>query len=111
MNKQLKYRLVNYETKEIIRLDFTEKDELIIGRSANEVDIQFNDMMISRKHCAISLRGSFVLIKDLYSTNKTSVDGIVLQPYVEMDLHAFSVVRLASVVLIFQANADEERWV
>lgn len=109
MIEQLKYRLVNRETREIIGLDFTEKEELIIGRSTNEADIQFNDMTISRKHCAISLRDSCVFIKDLNSTNKTSVDGIVLQPYVEMKLHVFSAIRLAGIVLIFQTNTEEER--
>lgn len=108
---QLKYRLVNSETGEITELDFTNKMSFRIGRSEDRVDIHLDDMTISREHCEIACRDGRVYIKDLNSTNGTSVNEVVLQPYVEAELHEYSAIRLAGTVLLFRVNANEERLV
>lgn len=110
MTEQLKYRLVNSETNEITELDFTNKTSFRIGRS-DRVDIHFDDMTISREHCEISLNNNRVYIRDLNSTNGTSVDGTVLQANIDVELHEYSAIRLAGTVLLFRANVNEERLV
>lgn len=107
MIKQLKYRLINCETNEITELDFTNRTSFLIGRD-DRADIRFGDMTISREHCEIVSRDGRVYIKDLNSTNGTSVDRTVLQPYIEAELHEYSAIRLAGTVLLFRANADGE---
>jgi len=46
----------------------------VIGRSA-EADLQISDPMASRRHCAITLRGSKAYLEDLDSTNGTILNG------------------------------------
>jgi pSer/pThr/pTyr-binding forkhead associated (FHA) protein len=46
----------------------------VLGR-ASECDHRINDPMISRRHCAFSLRDGRVWVEDLASRNGTRLDG------------------------------------
>jgi pSer/pThr/pTyr-binding forkhead associated (FHA) protein len=46
----------------------------VIGR-ASGCDYRINDPMISRRHCALSLRDNQVWVEDLHSLNGTRVNG------------------------------------
>jgi len=58
------------------------RNTVIIGRTArgNRPDIAINDDYISRRHAEICYREGDFLLHDLGSTNKTSLDGVVVEP-------------------------------
>ena len=49
------------------------KPRFLIGRSNGDVNL--NDGMISRVHCALEISAEGIVLKDLESTNGTFVDG------------------------------------
>jgi pSer/pThr/pTyr-binding forkhead associated (FHA) protein len=61
-------------------------EDMIFGRSPS-CDLTLNDDMVSSKHLTIAVRGNRVFITDLNSSNKTSVNGQVLEPNVKNVLH------------------------
>ena len=48
---------------------------LRIGRGENTLPLDSRDTDISRKHCQVSLRGNYLILRD-YSTNGTRVNGV-----------------------------------
>jgi pSer/pThr/pTyr-binding forkhead associated (FHA) protein len=55
---------------------------ILIGRS-NDCDLQLHDPTVSRHHCVIWRAGARCWVRDLASTNRTSVNGAVL-PVMEL---------------------------
>ena len=52
-----------------------DKEKFIIGRGSQQTDLTIRDGNISRKHCAVILRGGQYFIKDLDSTNGIEYNG------------------------------------
>ena len=78
-----------------------EKDEMFIGREANN-DITINDPEVSRRHARLFVQGGNMILEDLGSTNGTSVNGQRLTgPYV---LRAGEVITLGEkITLLFES--------
>ena len=56
---------------------------IVIGRKAPDIILDDQDMVLSRRHLAISLKGGIVLVKDLKSLNGTYIrvrDAVRLEP-------------------------------
>jgi hypothetical protein len=70
-----------------------------IGRGT-EADIQIDDTSVSRLHCEILL-GTEVLIRDLGSTNGTSVDGVRANESVVRD---GSIIKIGNITLTYQSR-------
>lgn len=51
-----------------------ERGTVILGRGT-DANIRLDDELVSRKHCALTFDGRYVIVKDLGSTNGTFVDG------------------------------------
>jgi predicted component of type VI protein secretion system len=60
-----------------------DKPILLVGRHA-ECDIQIESRKISRRHCCIAQVGSFLVVRDLDSTNGIRINGVRV---VEGQLH------------------------
>ncbi len=78
------------------------KPKLLLGRS--EGDIVLEDPEISRKHCAIEVRGTSAVLADLGSTNGTFVDDERIDTH---QLQHMSEFRLGSTVVMFSARAKD----
>lgn len=70
-----------------------------IGRGT-DADIQITDNGASRMHCAIVL-GSQVLVRDLGSTNGTSVDG---HRITEVELRDGSIIKIGNTTLTYKSR-------
>jgi pSer/pThr/pTyr-binding forkhead associated (FHA) protein len=70
-----------------------------IGRGT-DADIQITDAGASRLHCAIVL-GSQVIVRDLGSTNGTSVDG---QKITEANLRDGSIIKIGNTTLTYKSR-------
>lgn len=70
-----------------------------IGRGA-DADIQISDNGASRLHCAIVL-GSQVILRDLGSTNGTTVDGHRIS---ETSLHDGSIIKIGNTTLTYKSR-------
>jgi len=57
-----------------------DRDEIIIGRSAENV-VPIPEPAISGKHCSISRNGRIFKLKDLDSTNGTRLNGVIIKEY------------------------------
>lgn len=64
----------NFERQKPLEISLAPK--LIIGRVKPGSDLVFEDREISAKHCEVFLEGGKVYIRDLKSTNGTSVNGV-----------------------------------
>lgn len=82
-----------------------EKDEMFIGREANN-DIVINDPEVSRKHARLYVQGGNMILEDLGSTNGTSVNGQRLTgPYV---LRAGEIITFGEkITLLFKSLAAD----
>jgi pSer/pThr/pTyr-binding forkhead associated (FHA) protein len=82
-----------------------EKDEMFIGREANN-DITINDPEVSRRHARLFVQGGNMILEDLGSTNGTSVNGQRLTgPYV---LRAGEIITLGEkITLLFESVAND----
>jgi Mg-chelatase subunit ChlD len=59
---------------------FVVKDRVLIGRSPSEADFPLsNDKEISNVHCALVWQDPTIILKDLGSTNGTSVNGVPIR--------------------------------
>lgn len=70
---------------------------LIIGRDAEFSDIAISDKSLSAIHARISLAGDQVFIEDLNSTNKTTLNGAVVEPYKKVEFTHGAKIRLGGV--------------
>lgn len=76
----------------------------VIGRG-DECDIKILDMMVSRKHCQIErTRNNNYYIKDLKSTNKTSVNKKIVEDIVE--LKTGDMIEVGDTVVLFTDQKD-----
>jgi DNA-binding NtrC family response regulator len=74
------------------------KDRFVVGKSS-DCDLKFLDPTVSRRHFEIEKRGDTFVVRDLGSTNGTTVDGIKIK---EAFLSPGSKVAAGNVELIFQ---------
>ncbi|MGD0006001.1 MAG: FHA domain-containing protein [Anaerolineaceae bacterium] len=83
-----------------------EKDEMFIGREANN-DVVINDPEVSRKHARLYVQGGNMILEDLGSTNGTSVNGQRLTgPYV---LRSGEIITLGEkITLLFESLAADD---
>ncbi|MCC7538269.1 MAG: sigma 54-interacting transcriptional regulator [Deltaproteobacteria bacterium] len=68
-------------------------------------DLVLNDPTVSRRHCEIIVRGERYLVRDLGSTNGTTIDGT---PIVEAFLQPNARLRLGDTEILFQ---PKKKWV
>lgn len=74
-----KVTLVINENGELQKsMDVMINGEYIIGRSES-CNLSFNDKSMSREHCALCYINGVLVIKDLSSTNGTSINGICIK--------------------------------
>jgi serine/threonine-protein kinase len=86
--------------------------ELVIGRSdpqrghRPDIDLLALDPVqtVSRRHAQLAQRDGHFFIEDLNAYNRTRVNGVVLTPHQEMELHSGDVVRLGNVELRLDAR-------
>lgn len=61
---------------------FLEKSPVCLGRSSGNMiaDVNFNNLLVSRRHCLISLEGDEAVLRDLGSKHGTLVNGRKVAP-------------------------------
>lgn len=95
--------MVNTDTPRLIGVDGTEykltQSITTLGRGES-ADIQIADSGASRNHCQIVL-GAPCLVRDLGSTNGTTVDGAKIS---EAELHDGSIIKIGGVTLTFKSR-------
>ena len=73
----------------------TSKEVVTIGRSSeNDFVIPLPDF--SRKHCVITIKGTYLYIMDLGSKNGVLVDGIRITPHEQVPIYPKSKIILAN---------------
>ncbi len=60
-------------------IELTLERELVIGRLASHAELVIDSSKVSRRHATVTLRGAFVEVCDLGSTNGTHLGGRVLR--------------------------------
>ncbi len=84
------------------RVDF-DQDKVTIGRSESNTFVM--DMpSISAEHCAIILRGDRYVVRDLDSTNGTSLNG---SPVREARIRHGDIIKVGDVELLFEDESAE----
>lgn len=78
------------------------KPRVVLGRS--EADILVNDPEVSRKHCALEVRGSTVLLVDLGSVNGTFVDDRKVET---CELEHLGEFRIGATTLMFTVTDEK----
>jgi predicted Zn finger-like uncharacterized protein len=73
-----------------------DKPRVVLGRAG--ADINIDDPEISRKHCALEVRGAYAMLLDLGSTNGTYVDEQRIESY---ELEHLGEFRIGSTTLMF----------
>jgi pSer/pThr/pTyr-binding forkhead associated (FHA) protein len=66
--------VIEHSGEEVMRINL-EKDQLVVGREADKVDLHLDDRALSRKHMRVEKRGAALWINDLGSANGTFVNG------------------------------------
>jgi hypothetical protein len=95
--------MVNTDTPRLLAVDGTEykltQSITTLGRGET-ADIQIADSGASRNHCQVIL-GAPCLVRDLGSTNGTTVDGAKIS---EAELHDGSIIKIGGVTLTFKSR-------
>lgn len=78
------------------------KEDVLIGKSEQEVDLVLNNESISRIHARIYYEDGDYFLEDLNSTNGTFKNGIRLNPYEKKVLFAEDEIRIASELMFFR---------
>jgi len=78
------------------------KPSVLLGRRA--ADIVLEDSDVSRKHCALEVRGATAVLVDLESTNGTFVDNQKIETH---PLEHMSEFRIGSTTMIFSVRKKE----
>lgn len=74
-----------------------------IGKDATSNDFIVSDnVTISRKHAQIIFKNGRYYLSDLNSTNKTYIDGKIVNPKEEIEIQSGSLIRLANEEFIFE---------
>jgi len=71
----------------------------IIGRASDFADFEIANTGISRAHAQVKVKNNFYYIKDLGSTNGTSINGLKLKPFEYFKVSIGDVVSIASCTL------------
>lgn len=85
--------------------DQPEKSVLVIGRNSDN-DIVLLDSSVSRQHLEIQILKDVLLVRDLNSTNGTSINNCPLIPQIHFRLEPGSKLKLGDVVL----GVEVEAW-
>ncbi|MCX7591063.1 MAG: FHA domain-containing protein [Kiritimatiellae bacterium] len=80
-----------------------DQDEVVIGRS-HECDWQLTDSSVSSRHVSIRREGGKYTLRDLDSTNGTTVNGMSIR---ELRLNPKDVITLGAVELLFDGEDVE----
>lgn len=95
--------MIDTDTPRLLAVDGTEykltKSITTLGRG-DTADIQIADAGASRNHCQVVL-GAPSLVRDLGSTNGTTVDGVKVT---EAELHDGSIIKIGGVTLTFKSR-------
>ncbi|AZZ37730.1 GGDEF domain-containing protein [Bdellovibrio sp. qaytius] len=83
------------------------KPDMTIGRST-DCDIYVNDVSLSRSHAKIMQAGFDVVIMDMNSTNKTSVNDQLAVPMVQRKLHNSDRIKAGNVIFKFLEKGSIE---
>jgi predicted component of type VI protein secretion system len=78
-------------------------EEVVIGRSSAST-LQVDDPSVSGRHCRISRQGATFVLRDLGSTNGTSINGV---PIEERRLHRGDVFSAGSVKIMIDGDDVE----
>lgn len=98
--------LVDLQTNQII--SYINKPISCIGRAINYCDIVIDDESVSRSHCDIIYHvDGLCLIRDLNSTNGTSVENTILKPNEEYPLQNRDCLRIGKKSFLFINESDE----
>jgi hypothetical protein len=81
--------------------ELPESGELVIGRGEAS-DIVIDDPSLSRRHAGLRIAGAIVELRDLGSSNGTSLRGVRLAPDAPQPISAGEVAELGSVVVALQ---------
>ena len=84
-----------------------EDTNLVVGRSLNS-NISVEDKSVSKSHAKIVLAGGDVSIIDLESTNRTVVNGRVLQPLVPFKLQNNDQIKTGNVIFKYLEQGNIE---
>jgi len=82
-------------------------DTIVIGRTT-ENNIRLKDPYISRRHLQLFHRNNKYFIKDLDSTNGTSVDGEVLKPEQDYELREGATIVIGMSVICLGERCVEQ---
>ena len=83
------------------------KPDMTIGRST-DCDIYVNDVSLSRSHAKIMQAGFDVVIMDMNSTNKTSVNDQMAVPMAQRKLHNSDRIKAGNVIFKFLEKGSIE---
>jgi pSer/pThr/pTyr-binding forkhead associated (FHA) protein len=83
-----------------------ESGTVVIGRDP-EADVQIDDPSVSRRHLELHL-GEQIRVRDLGSSNGTSIGREKLAANALVDLPAAETLRIGSVILVLQLPPEEE---
>ena len=83
------------------------KPDLTIGRSP-DCDIYIADASLSRSHAKVIQSGFDIVIMDMNSTNKTSVNDQVIAPMVQRKLHNSDKIKTGNVIFRFLEKGSIE---
>lgn len=93
---KIKRFLINKDTREAIELI----GEKVFGRKKT-CDVPINDELISGNHMKIVNEVSRAYLVDLNSYNKTRVNGLVVEPNIEIELKENDEIRIGGQVYVF----------
>lgn len=93
---KIKRFLINKDTRESIELI----GEKVFGRKKT-CDVPINDELISGNHMKIVNEVSRAYLMDLNSYNKTRVNGVVVEPNIQIELKESDEIRIGAQVYVF----------
>ncbi len=96
---KIKRFLINRDTREAIEL----VGEKTFGRKKN-CDVQINDELVSGMHIRVINEVSRTIVIDLESYNKTKLNGVNLEPNVEVEIKAGDELRLGAQIYILSES-------
>lgn len=102
-NKIMVY-LLRVKSNEIIKI---EKSVFQIGKTKDSVDYRIkNNPSISRIHASIIVRSNQYFVRDHNSTNKTYLNGIVINPNTDVEIKENDNLRLANEEFVFKTQLE-----
>ena len=94
------YRIVVKHGPDTGKVFALKKETVIVGRDRSS-DVALNDSTVSRTHCEISFSDDKIVLKDIQSTNKSSVNGQTVDK--EQMLNDGDTITLGNTTLCFEA--------